>query len=65
MMTVKPDTDKLIRSTLDALTGVAYDDDSQVVNISACKIYDDDLGYHGVYINLEEMKKDVFGQWFQ
>ena len=31
------DTDKLCRSTLDALTGVAYDDDRQVVSINAQK----------------------------
>jgi Holliday junction resolvase RusA-like endonuclease len=29
--TVKPDTDKLIRSILDSLTGIVYVDDSQVV----------------------------------
>lgn len=29
---VRPDTDKLIRSILDALTGIAYEDDSQVVS---------------------------------
>lgn len=36
---VKPDTDKLIRATLDALTGVLYLDDAQVVNIAAAKEY--------------------------
>ena len=29
---VKPDLDKLVRSVLDALKGVAYEDDSQVVS---------------------------------
>lgn len=32
-----PDLDKLIRSTLDALSGVAFGDDSQVVSIAATK----------------------------
>lgn len=32
--TVKPDLDKLIRSVLDSCTGVAYEDDSQVVKFS-------------------------------
>jgi crossover junction endodeoxyribonuclease RusA len=30
-MVVRPDLDKLIRAVLDALTGVLYEDDSQVV----------------------------------
>ena len=35
----KPDLDKLCRAVLDALTGVAWDDDSQVVGILATKTY--------------------------
>ena len=38
-MTVKPDLDKLCRTVLDALTGVAYKDDSQVIGIIANKRY--------------------------
>lgn len=38
-MTVKPDLDKLIRSTKDAMTGILYVDDSQVVEVSARKEY--------------------------
>ena len=37
--TVAPDLDKQIRSVLDALTGVAYVDDGQVVGIVATKRY--------------------------
>lgn len=37
--TVAPDLDKQIRSVLDALTGVAYVDDGQVVGITATKRY--------------------------
>ena len=37
--TVKPDLDKLLRATLDALTGIAYDDDSQVIEVRALKVY--------------------------
>ena len=33
----KPDTDKLARATLDALTSVLYRDDSQIVSLSASK----------------------------
>ncbi len=37
--TSKPDLDKLIRCVLDALTGIAYLDDSQVVSVDAKKDY--------------------------
>ena len=37
--TVKPDIDKLERALLDALTGIAYDDDAQVVCLRATKVY--------------------------
>jgi len=37
--TVKPDLDKLIRLVLDALTGVAFQDDAQVCRVEAQKRY--------------------------
>ena len=40
-MTVRPDLDKLVRALLDALTGVLFQDDSQVVGIIARKHYDE------------------------
>ena len=46
---VAPDLDKLIRAVLDGLTGIAYDDDSQVVEIYARKVY----GSPGAEITLE------------
>jgi len=39
---VKPDIDKLARALLDALTGVAYLDDGQVVELHAGKAYGED-----------------------
>jgi Holliday junction resolvase RusA-like endonuclease len=36
---VKPDLSKLIRATEDALTGILFADDSQVVQVSARKTY--------------------------
>jgi len=36
---VRPDVDKLCRALLDALTGIAYADDGQVVALSVRKIY--------------------------
>jgi len=38
-MVKKPDLDKLIRSTLDALSGIAYIDDNRVTRIVATKTY--------------------------
>jgi Holliday junction resolvase RusA-like endonuclease len=35
----KPDVDKLCRAVLDALTGILYHDDAQVVSLSATKRY--------------------------
>jgi Holliday junction resolvase RusA-like endonuclease len=40
----KPDLDKLARCVLDALTGVVYADDSQVVGINASKCYGAETG---------------------
>ena len=37
--TKKPDLDNLIKSVLDALNGVAFEDDSQIMRISASKYY--------------------------
>lgn len=36
---VMPDLDKLVRAILDALTGVVWRDDGQVVDIRASKVY--------------------------
>lgn len=36
---VKPDADKLLRAIFDALTGLAYADDSQVVSVAITKAY--------------------------
>ena len=47
----KPDLDKLLRSVLDALTGIVWVDDSQVVIISARK----DFGQPGATITFSEM----------
>ena len=37
--TLKPDIDKLIRPILDALTGIAYDDDNAVYEVYSRKIW--------------------------
>lgn len=37
--TKKPDVDNLIKSVLDALNGIAWEDDAQIVKVSATKEY--------------------------
>lgn len=46
----KPDLDKLVRAVLDALTGIGYEDDSQVTMIDAIKEYVKDGQMPGVLV---------------
>ena len=50
--TVAPDVDKLLRAVMDALTGVAYLDDAQVVQVTASKQYGETPG---VDIGIKEL----------
>lgn len=49
----KPDLDKLTRAALDALTGVAYADDSQVVSINVSKFYALPHQHPGVHVSID------------
>lgn len=46
----KPDVDNIIKVVLDALNGVAYEDDKQVIAVSCQKSYQKDEGKPGLYI---------------
>lgn len=48
----RPDLDKLIRAVLDALTGIYYKDDSQVVQVFAGKRYADKYEAVGAQITV-------------
>lgn len=48
--TTKPDCDNTIKVVLDALNGVAYYDDKQVVSVSCEKLYTDGGGYLKVFV---------------
>lgn len=50
--TTKPDLDNQIKTILDALNGHAFDDDSQIVQIGARKVYSEQE-YVDVYISDE------------
>jgi Holliday junction resolvase RusA-like endonuclease len=51
----KPDIDKLARTTLDALTGVVFDDDSRIARLALSKVYAAP-GREGATITVEELK---------
>lgn len=57
--TKKPDLDKLVRAVLDALTGVAFVDDSQVVSLAPAKkryLIEEGLKEAcGVWVEIEEV----------
>jgi Holliday junction resolvase RusA-like endonuclease len=49
----KPDLDKLVRCVKDALTGIAWDDDSQVAIVEATKVYGPSSGVTITIIELD------------
>jgi Holliday junction resolvase RusA-like endonuclease len=40
--TTKPDTDNIAKICLDALNGIAYHDDAQIVELQVSKLYSDE-----------------------
>lgn len=54
--TARPDVDNLWKSTADALSGLAWRDDSQVWNTTACKWYAEKDGVPRVEIEISEAK---------
>ena len=50
----KPDIDKLARSTLDAMTGIVFDDDSRIARLVLEKQYARP-GEEGAHVNVESM----------
>ena len=51
--TKKPDVDNIAKIILDSLNGIAYKDDSQIVNLTVIKKYTD--GIERVMLELEEI----------
>lgn len=54
--TKKPDVDNLSKAILDALNGICYDDDSQVVELAVTKEYAFNNA-EGVRVNIQPMVK--------
>lgn len=55
---VKPDADNVIKAVADALNGVAYDDDTQVVEVLCKKYYSDDPRIE-IYIEEAKAQKEA------
>lgn len=55
--TKKPDTDKLARTCLDALTAIAYNDDAQVIELVAQKVYCEPGRIPGVEVDIKTMAR--------
>lgn len=53
---VPPDTDKLLRGVGDSLSGVVYDDDSQIIRVLAWKTYADNREA-GAFIRVNELSQ--------
>jgi len=53
---VPPDTDKLLRSVGDSLSGVVYDDDSQIIRVLAWKTYADARA-PGCFVRVNELSQ--------
>lgn len=54
--TAKNDLDKLTRTVLDALTGIVWEDDGQVVKLTAMKAYADGIA-PGVRVHVTEIQE--------
>lgn len=53
--TKKPDIDNIAKIIMDALNGLAYPDDSCIVELTACKLYGEDPG---VQVTVEEVNNN-------
>lgn len=53
--TVKPDTTKLTRAVEDALTGIVWKDDAQIVDQHCHKVYADE---YGVYVTVRQVNNN-------
>lgn len=60
--TRKPDVDKLARAVLDALTGVAWQDDAQVTTLHCQKRYAQPAEQPGVWVTLNAVQTSEVGE---
>lgn len=60
MPTTKPDGDNILKVVLDALNGLAYDDDRQVVKMCIIKVYG---ANPGLVVKVSEYKVQGGTSW--
>jgi Holliday junction resolvase len=53
--TVRPDIDNLLKSVLDGMNGIIYEDDCQIVILNAIKKYIDE-GESRIYIEIQDLE---------
>lgn len=53
----RPDLDKLMRAVGDALSGVWWEDDSQIVSLYLVKVYTDRPGNEGITVTAKEVSE--------
>jgi len=58
---VKPDIDNVLKAVFDALNGLAYNDDNQIIEVMAKKVYAEE---GRVFVNLVEINKSVLVSYF-
>lgn len=56
---VKPDVDNVAKSILDALNGIAYKDDKQIIGLSVQKFYSDETI---TLVKIKEMEDKEYGR---
>lgn len=65
---VKPDLDKLERAAWDAMTGIIFDDDGQIVSNQNEKVYGEPLGAEIIVCHMPKIQhttEDSSGKWRQ
>lgn len=50
----KPDGDNILKIVLDALNGLAYDDDNQIFNMNCRKVYDPEDEFVAIFLEEEK-----------
>lgn len=59
----KPDIDKLLRSTLDGLSGLAYEDDARIIEVYSRVEYQGEEAWTGCRIRVTGVQKSIGAMW--
>jgi Holliday junction resolvase RusA-like endonuclease len=61
---VPPDLDKMCRAIGDALSGIVYKDDAQIIRIDAIESYESQTGAH-IFVHHADTMRDDIHDWLQ